>query len=155
MVEAAVTSEVLEPSVASSDASNLSAMVEAQACNISIHHSLLDAEYICTAPDMPSLLYVPFVDWVSVTHSQGSTDLQTLYVSKLYKVSQHCKGRRMHLVQGGEASLCVACCNEHTLTANWLNDGSLGVLRQEAGELHSPCTHACIITCTVAPSNAM
>lgn len=79
---------------------------------------------------------------ISVTHSHGCTDLQTLYVSKLYTVCQHCKGRRMHLVQAGEASLCVACCNEHTFAANWLNDGSLGILRQEAGELHSPCTHA-------------
>ncbi len=127
-------------------------MVEAQACNMSIHHSLLDAECICRAPDMPSLLYVPFVYCMPDTQC---TDLQTLYVSKLYKVCQHCKGRRTHLVQAGEASLCVACCNKHTLAANWLNDGGLGVLRQEAGELHSPCTHACIITCTVTASNVM
>ena len=67
VVEAAVTSAVSEPSVASSDVSNLSAMVEAQACNMSIHHSLLDAECICRAPNMPSLLYVPFVYWRSDT----------------------------------------------------------------------------------------
>ncbi len=52
VVEAAVTPEVSEPSVASSDASNLSAIVEAQACNMSILHSLLDAECIHTARDM-------------------------------------------------------------------------------------------------------
>ena len=47
----------------------------------------------------------------------------------------------VHLVQPGEAPLCVAGCYEHTLTADWLNDGSLGVLRQEACELHSSCMH--------------